>query len=167
MAKSQDDCEPNLPSKWSVDKCHDFQLDVGLTDENYEKVRGWLADEVSLRATRIVADFRREEMAEVATELGARPILKRQGVMLDLRHAIEYIMKVLTPSTTPKTTKWKISIDGRQYAKRKEVMIGITPLSFGIDIQSCDFVFPIAIWEGTKLWSSFLFFLMNYFKYII
>jgi hypothetical protein len=119
-----------------------------LNDIQYDLLRKWVSSHLQLKCVRTVGDVRREEMSKVAVTLKMKDLPNgRKGVIVDLPSVIKYLSALLSSSSLS-SSKWKLSVDGRQLGKRKEVMVGITPLSFGINTQSCDNVFPISIWQG-------------------
>ena len=45
---------------------------------------------------------------------------------------------------------WKFMVDGRPKCKKSEVCLGIIPMSFNNNVQSCNMVFPIVIFPGNE-----------------
>jgi hypothetical protein len=141
--------------KLTPDESWDLQIKSGLSDEQLDKVRLVLGQkrdgfERLLSCSRSTQKIRNAEQSSLFARL-KRKRTKSGGTMISLREAMR-LLTDLYGITGEKDTiyKWKLGIDGRKIAKMDQVMCGITPLDFGLAVQSCYNTLPVAIVCGKE-----------------
>jgi hypothetical protein len=146
--------------KLSPDDTWDLQIKAGLTDEQLDKVRLVLGEkrqgfERLLSCSKSSGIVRRKEQSALFSKLKRKKSISG-GTYFSLAASMRLLIELYGGGEAggyvgnAKTFKWKVSIDGRKIAGKSQVMCGITPMDFGLAVQSCYNTFPVAIVCGKE-----------------
>jgi hypothetical protein len=141
--------------KLTPDESWDLQIKASLSDEQLDKVRLVLGQkrdglERLLSCSRTTEKIRSAEQSHLFARL-KRKRTKSGGTMISIREAMRLLMDLYGVTGEEGTIyKWKLGIDGRKIAKKDQVMCGITPLDFGLAVQSCYNTLPVAMVCGKE-----------------
>jgi len=141
----------------SKDETWDLQIRAGLTDEQLDKVRFILKEKTDgferlLKCSRTTGKTRRKEQESLFERLKKKRS-KSGGTYVSILETMKLIIELFGKEICVgdgKTHTWKVGIDGRKIGGKDQVMCGVTPLSFGLPVQSCYCTFPVAIVCGKE-----------------
>jgi len=107
-----------------------------------------------LYCSRSVRDVASAEMDKLRKDIEGKPIIDQIGIQLNVTHVLQWILKLFGHKEGE--TLWKVMVDGRPKSKNSgEVIIAISPVSLSTEIQSSEYVFPLAIISGQENESTF------------
>jgi hypothetical protein len=144
--------------KLTPEETWDLQIKANLTDEQLDKVRKVLGQKREgldgiLCCSKTSGQVRRQEQKDLFEQLH-RKKTSSGGTYFSVRQSMRLLIDLYGGGREAygeeKMYRWKLSIDGRKISGQDQVMMGITPLDFGLAVQSCYNTFPIAIVCGKE-----------------
>ena len=130
-----------LAPLWNAEDTWDLQVKSGLTDEQLDKVRKIAGDKVVgleniFACSKGAGEVRRKEQHSLFERL------KRQkspsgGTYFSIKESMRLLIELYGDENSyegDKIWRWKVSMDGRKIAGKDQVMMGITPMDFGLAV---------------------------------
>ena len=142
-----------VKKKIDIRDCFRLQLWSGMSDDMWSTLKKSLKHlgRDILYSEKSIKKISKEEQEIIKKELGTEELCSTEGgITVNLKQTLLFLILLLSDSNIANRSTWKLMLDGRPKGNEFEVVVGITPMSFGKKVQSVNMVFPIAIYEGSE-----------------